>query len=1647
VNDTDQQLIDDAYNRIHSSPTPGGTPEGSPLGSPVNVDQQLIDHAYDQMSAGRTPAPAATTPLPAPSTSPMTTPPGMPSPEPSLTPFTDQAAADANKAFAAPPPPFADDVSKFSRRMEDVSDPRSLSSAKAWQPDTEDFPGVWATNPLYHPPRAIGGETMIPPAWPLTGPAHKASNAEAAGVNLVNSFMSGASSAEGLVDFIPAVFATKTAGSVLIPRRENPYYMPDLINKIYEAGKTPAGSQERYEVGLAVATTLLSAGIMGKAAFNTIMRSASTVRHGVPYPPSLTAQPLETVPGRGLTQEEPQPGMVTQPGEKGFTISPMDTGETTGPVVEQGAEKPVPIVENKGTQYAQDPVSGSWVAVTPDGELGDVIDPVDNKALSEILDFKLKKQKEASNAVITSNAQMEAGPATLGGAKGAGGQEPVTGGGDNVVGETQRGSQPGSVPRAQPQPSVAPVAPAAPAETGPLNELTNQELQDALNVATKGVKAGEAGAVRKVFDIQNEQIRRQSKGTSKVSPQVLSERAAQNVKPITQEDNARIEKLLEDTDNLKNRLGDFIGKDDTTAAMRNEKLDVMENLWSKWSAIHKILRKSGQPRDFVIIGGGGAGLKAGMQAAYEGVDTVILSPDIGGPARESGELINVGARDVGISGQDFFLPWERTNRNRGVEFRAGKVAKNGLVPRPDGGVDVVTSTGEVIPARRVLIATGSSLVEHPEIPGLSEYGDSARLAARTRHGKIGMVYGAGNSATQAVVTALRTGGAKKIYVVSRHPFFSETRSGREIGSEASDDQVRRLKALAKQGKVEFITDEIAGIKEKPEGGDTVTLKHSGKTIPVAHVEAFLNSRLNTDWTPPEIEKVPLTDRRGNRVEAAPIRVNDISLKTSMPGVYVAGNARESMPGEDRPNRIDSAAGDATNIASRVNHEIQHFKDNGVLPDWNQPETLTEPVDQHLKEVKGFGGKAAALPVASETGAPEILPEPDYHAQNFPARPGAEGPPPKPVNISRDAISKHIRGVLHAGAEASVEQQQQGERGAPRIPLAVPVEAAAKQKVAANTNYPDMVLTDLANGERNFLDPVDSTVLLDQRADKQAQLDLNGKRALDRSLSRGEQAEAGANYNAIDNQIRQMDLVTMDGELLYRDAERAWHDFRQKDYSLSSMQTKLQIAKGGEPLSTAEVATLQQQTERLSNAMAQVDAMKTRIGFRIGQPMIASHRQALRDLQYEAKLAKDALDDQILKARFQQRSAFYRYTSTAGNIVDLSRALMTSSDLSAVKRQGGLMLHGHPIRSIQAIPDMLRAARSDKDYFDLMQDIRERPNAHYYVTSKLGITDIKTPKFSDMEEMYGSQWADKIPIVGHSQRAYVYFLNRLRADAFDNMARNLPNNGIPTPDQAYGISNFINTWTGRGRVPQQLIGSMHFLNNLFFAPRYTLSRFESLMGDPFWAARNAPGVRSMIAKEYARTLTGYGVVYGLMYWGMRNMHNAGIEPDPRSSDWMKVRIGDTRWDMLAGMGQTAVLMARLGATALEPTGLVKGGYKTPGGEIKSLRNPKYGQKGVSDVIQEWGRSKIAPMPSMIWNGLAGERVGGQPTTWTKELLSLMVPITFGDMYTAITTFGTPGGEALALAAMLGDNIQQYATKPSGIKTRKPHRKGVGRQRSP
>lgn len=457
-----------------------------------------------------------------------------------------------------------------------------------------------------------------------------------------------------------------------------------------------------------------------------------------------------------------------------------------------------------------------------------------------------------------------------------------------------------------------------------------------------------------------------------------------------------------------------------------------------------------------------------------------------------------------------------------------------------------------------------------------------------------------------------------------------------------------------------------------------------------------------------------------------------------------------------------------------------------------------------------------------------------------------------------------------------------------------------------------------------------------------------------------------------------------------------------------LKTKKQLADLAKaPKNPDEVAFKSWKT-RTKNRIAELEKKAAEGDFSSPARKEAAWRESKEALTYQHNLerAKEAYNQARLKDRLARRTILEKGRDAVIESLNLSRSVITSFDLSAVLRQGGFIVFAHPVRGIKTLPAMFRAL-SKKGQFAVEQQIKNRPNYKKYKDSGLFLSEHGDVNLRQMEEAYMSRLADKVPGVGASQRAYTTFLNKLRADSFDAMAASLSKNKAATPEEMKAIANYINVATGRGNLWMQenaLVG----LNTIFFAPRLVASRFNLLAGQPLW--RGTARGRIQIAKEYARFLAGVGTVLSLAY-----MMGAEIETDPRSSDFAKIKIGNTRLDPLAGLAQVITLIARV----------TTGETKTLSGDYMSLRgeDARYGT-GVPNVVGRFLRTKFAPVPGAGMDLLAGEDVVGNEVTPATAAAKAIIPMSFRDIYEAIKDLGLPAGAALSILGLLGMGLNTF-----------------------
>lgn len=520
----------------------------------------------------------------------------------------------------------------------------------------------------------------------------------------------------------------------------------------------------------------------------------------------------------------------------------------------------------------------------------------------------------------------------------------------------------------------------------------------------------------------------------------------------------------------------------------------------------------------------------------------------------------------------------------------------------------------------------------------------------------------------------------------------------------------------------------------------------------------------------------------------------------------------------------------------------------------------------------------------------------------------------------------------------------------------------------------------------------------------------------------------------------MDLWSGYGDLKSLDPEEAKVRLRDLKGQAQNLAKLEDLEKGQEPLKTgierrkpsfAErqliqavnaarartgIGTMEAYKARLQNQIADLEA-------RIQKKDFAKRPRKQLDISKDAEMVRliaeaERWKKRFLDAKYEARKAGETKLQTAirygKEALNVPRAIKSSLDFSAVLRQGGVLAFGNPVRAAKALGPMFKAAFSEKTFNQQEAAIRNRPNAPLYKSSKLYLADMEG-SLTNREETFRSEFSDKLPGVKASNRAFIGFLNKLRADSFDAMVGSLTTS--PTPEQLKAISHFINVATGRGDLGSHGAAA-ETLATVLWSPRLLVSRMQLLAVDPILRG-NAAGVRKVIAKEYAKTLTGVAVVMAL-----GALAGAEIEKDPRSSDFGKLKFGNTRIDPWMGLQQITVLGSRLGTQET----------KTQGGKTMSLKKtddkkrPPWAETS-ADVIARFLRTKLTPLLGTSIDVLSGENVVGEKVTPFSTAKDLVVPLSLGDIYDLMKEQGMEKGTILEILNLFGMSTQTYQEKKS------------------
>ena len=315
--------------------------------------------------------------------------------------------------------------------------------------------------------------------------------------------------------------------------------------------------------------------------------------------------------------------------------------------------------------------------------------------------------------------------------------------------------------------------------------------------------------------------------------------------------------------------------------------------------------------DVLIVGGGPAGVAAGVYAGAEGLSALVIEDlTIGGQAGTSSRIENYMGFPTGISGADLCWRGEVQAMRFGTRFavprRAARVER-----ASEGGFCVTLEDGDRICARAVIVATG---VQYRRLPldrlehfeGAGVYYAATDVEARfCREAEVAVI-GGGNSAGQAAMFLSRT--ARHVHVLVR---------GDGLADSMSDYLLSRLE---REGRVTIHYRTQVAALHGEDALEAVTIREGlgGEAwrLPARALFVMVGAAPNTGW----LSDLVALDGKGF-VLTGPEAGAALSFETSCPGVFAVGDARAASV-----KRVASAVGEGSVVISQV---WRHLEDGAA----------------------------------------------------------------------------------------------------------------------------------------------------------------------------------------------------------------------------------------------------------------------------------------------------------------------------------------------------------------------------------------------------------------------------------------------------------------------------------------------------------------------------------------------------------------------------------------------------------------------------------------------------------------------------------------------------------------------------------------------
>ena len=267
----------------------------------------------------------------------------------------------------------------------------------------------------------------------------------------------------------------------------------------------------------------------------------------------------------------------------------------------------------------------------------------------------------------------------------------------------------------------------------------------------------------------------------------------------------------------------------------------------------------------------------------------------------------------------------------------------------------------------------------------------------------------------------------------------------------------------------------------------------------------------------------------------------------------------------------------------------------------------------------------------------------------------------------------------------------------------------------------------------------------------------------------------------------------------------------------------------------------------------------------------------------------------------------------------------------------------------------------------------------------------------VEEEFPVTWPERVPIIGKffeaSDNAFTAAAYYMRYQAGKALLDIAEKTGVDlnSRKELESIGKVVNSLTARGDVGKSQKPGL--VNAFIWSPRMIKAQFDILTAHVF-DRKITPFARKQAALNLLQIASGTALVLAIAAL----IDPDSVEWDPRSSDFGKIKVGNTRFTVNPITTMTT-LGSRLGVVVYNA---LLGG-ETPAtksattGKLRQTSN-KIGQQSGLDIVYNFVENKTAPAAGIVLNLLRGEsRQTRKPPTVASEAVGAFTPLSIRNVF--------------------------------------------------